>query len=224
MALSGRIVVVTGAARGIGRATAAELARRGARVALGDLNGDEAQEAAGAIGRGAVGLELDVADRESFERFPDAAAERLGGLDVVVNNAGIMIVGPLADAKPQAAAKVIEVNLTGVLYGMQLAVSRLRGGGQIVNVASASAWIAPPALAVYARHEDDQPRGRGVRDRRCGRATPRGGLRPAHPRPTPAHLPGTASSRARADGTGARDSRPLQRGGSSLTRELRSVA
>lgn len=146
--MSGRVVAITGAARGIGRATAAELARRGARVAIGDLDGDAAREAAEALG--GDGFELDVADRASFERFLDGARERLGELDVLVNNAGVMIVGPLADARPQAASKVIDVNVKGVLYGMQLALPRLRAGGRIVNVVSSSAWIAPPALATYA--------------------------------------------------------------------------
>jgi NAD(P)-dependent dehydrogenase (short-subunit alcohol dehydrogenase family) len=136
--MTGKVVAITGAARGIGAAIARELTSRGAKVAVGDLQPPDG------------GFEVDVTDRDSFERFLDAASERLGPLDVLVNNAGIMIVGPLADAKPQAAAKVIEVNATGVLYGMQLAVPRLREGGQIVNLISSSAWIAPPALATYA--------------------------------------------------------------------------
>ena len=144
--ISGRVVAITGAARGIGRATAAELVRRGARLAIGDLAG--AAEAAAEIG--AEGFELDVTDRDSVERFLDGAAERLGPLDVVVNNAGIMTVGPLAEAKPGAASRTIDVNVKGVLYGMQLAVPRLRAGGQIVNVISSSAWIAPPSLATYS--------------------------------------------------------------------------
>ncbi|MEA2448898.1 MAG: hypothetical protein QOG63_830 [Thermoleophilaceae bacterium] len=136
--LNGKVVAITGAARGIGLAIARELTRRGAQVAIGDLNPPE------------DGFEVDVTDRDSFERFLDAAEQRFGGLDVLVNNAGIMIVGPLADARPQAAAKVLEVNATGVLYGMQLAIPRLRKGGQIVNLISSSAWIAPPALAIYS--------------------------------------------------------------------------
>jgi NAD(P)-dependent dehydrogenase (short-subunit alcohol dehydrogenase family) len=136
--MHGRVIAITGAARGIGAAIADEAARRGAKVARGDLQPPD------------DGFEVDVTDRDSFRRFLDAATERLGPLDVLVNNAGIMVVGPLADAKPGAAAKVIEVNATGVLYGMQLAIPRLRAGGQIVNLISSAAWIAPPAIASYA--------------------------------------------------------------------------
>jgi NAD(P)-dependent dehydrogenase (short-subunit alcohol dehydrogenase family) len=146
----GKVIAITGAARGIGRATAAELARRGARIAIGDLNENDAEEAARAVGNGAIGAPLDVTDRDSFDRFLAAAESGLGRLDVLVNNAGIMIVGPLATAKPQAAAKVMDVNVKGVLYGMQLAIPRLQRGGQIVNLVSSSAWIAPPALATYS--------------------------------------------------------------------------
>jgi NAD(P)-dependent dehydrogenase (short-subunit alcohol dehydrogenase family) len=127
-----KVVAITGGARGIGRAIGDELARRGARVAIGDLP------------------ELDVTDRDSFERFLDRTVAEHGRLDVLVNNAGIMIVGPLADAKPGAASRVVDVNVKGVMHGMQLAAARLPHGGQIVNLVSSSAWIAPPALAVYS--------------------------------------------------------------------------
>ena len=147
---SGRVIAVTGAARGIGRATAAALARRGARVAVGDLDAGAATRAAVDIGGDAIGVQLDVTDRDSFAKFLDVTEERLGGLDVLVNNAGIMIVGALEAARPGAASKVIDVNVKGVMYGMQLAAPRLGKGGHIVNVISSAAWIAPPALATYA--------------------------------------------------------------------------
>lgn len=140
--LSERVVAVTGAARGIGRATAEELVRRGARVTIGDLRG--AEETAHEIG--ATGAQLDVSDRDSFARFLDTA----GAVEVLVNNAGIMTIGPLAGTDARAASKTIDVNVKGVLYGMQLAAERLAHGGHIVNVVSSSAWIAPPALATYA--------------------------------------------------------------------------
>ena len=87
--LAGRVVAVTGGARGIGRAIASRAASRGARVAVGDLDPALAAEVPGAE----AGLELDVTDVESFRRFLDQVEERLGPLDVLVNNAGIMFVG-----------------------------------------------------------------------------------------------------------------------------------
>jgi NAD(P)-dependent dehydrogenase (short-subunit alcohol dehydrogenase family) len=146
-------VAITGAARGIGLATAQALAARGARVAIGDLDGDEAEQAAAGLPGGAgsaAGFELDVTDEASFTRFLDGTAERLGPLDVLVNNAGIMFVGPLESGGYRGASKTIDVNVKGVAIGMHLAIPRLRTGGHIVNVVSSSAWIAPPALAVYA--------------------------------------------------------------------------
>jgi NAD(P)-dependent dehydrogenase (short-subunit alcohol dehydrogenase family) len=149
-----KVVAITGGARGIGRATAEELERRGARVVAGDLP------------------ELDVTDRDSFERFLDAAVAEHGRLDVLVNNAGIMTVGPLAGADPARSSKVIDVNLKGVMFGMQLAAPRMRAGGHIVNLVSSSAWIAPPALAVYSASKHaargltdavrDELRGQGI--------------------------------------------------------------
>jgi NAD(P)-dependent dehydrogenase (short-subunit alcohol dehydrogenase family) len=145
-----RVVAITGAARGIGLATAQALSERGHRVAIGDLDEGEAVAAAGRLPGEAAGYALDVTDEESFAGFLDATAERLGPLDVLVNNAGIMFVGPLDGAGYRGASKVIDVNLKGVMTGMHLAIPRLRPGGHIVNVVSSSAWVAPPALSVYS--------------------------------------------------------------------------
>jgi NAD(P)-dependent dehydrogenase (short-subunit alcohol dehydrogenase family) len=173
--LSGRAAAVTGGARGIGRAIATSLARRGAGVAVGDLDGEAAERAAGEIGGGAIGLAVDVTDPDSFESFLDGAREAHGPLDVLVNNAGVMVVGPLVDANPAAAARVMDVNVDGVINGMRLAIPRLRGrgGGQIVNVVSGAGWVAPAALATYAASKHaakalsdsvrDELRGEGIR-------------------------------------------------------------
>jgi len=173
--ISGRVVAVTGGARGIGQAIAASLARRGARVAIGDIDGEAAERAAGALGAEAVGAQLDVTDRDSFERFLDMARDRLGPLDVLVNNAGVMVVGPFAEANEVAAARVMDVNVGGVIHGMRLAIPRLRerGGGQIVNVISGAGWVPPAALATYAASKHaakglsdavrDELRGEGIR-------------------------------------------------------------
>jgi NAD(P)-dependent dehydrogenase (short-subunit alcohol dehydrogenase family) len=151
--MSQRVVAITGAARGIGLAAAQALAARGARIAIGDLDRGDAEAAAATLPTDSAGFQLDVTDEASFEQFLDAAAERLGPLDVLVNNAGIMFVGPLEGAGYRGMSKVIDVNVKGVAIGMHLAIPRLRAGagrGHIVNVISSSAWIAPPALGVYA--------------------------------------------------------------------------
>jgi NAD(P)-dependent dehydrogenase (short-subunit alcohol dehydrogenase family) len=145
-----KVVAITGAARGIGLATAQALAERGHRVAIGDLDADAASAAAEGLPGDAAGFELDVTDEGSFAAFLDATAERFGSLDVLVNNAGIMFVGPIDGAGYRGASKVIDVNVKGVATGMHLAIARLRPGGHIVNVVSSSAWIAPPALSVYS--------------------------------------------------------------------------
>ncbi len=149
--LAGRVVAVTGGARGIGAAIAAEVVRRGGRVAIGDLDEAGAAATAAGLGERAAGLALDVTDAASFAAFLDAAEERLGPLDVLVNNAGIMWVGRF-DEEPEAVAlKQFDVNLHGVLRGMKLAAARMRarGRGHIVNVASSASKIAPPGEATY---------------------------------------------------------------------------
>jgi NAD(P)-dependent dehydrogenase (short-subunit alcohol dehydrogenase family) len=162
-----RAVAITGAARGIGLATAQALAARGARVVIGDLDGSEAERAAAALPGDASGLGLDVTDEDSFARFLDAA----GRIDVLVNNAGIMFVGPLDGAGYRGASKTIDVNAKGVTIGMHLAAQRLQRGGQIVNVVSSAAWIAPPALAVYSASKHAT---RGLTDAVRAELKPRG--------------------------------------------------
>src|SRR3954447_4980417 len=150
--ISGRVVAITGAARGLGLASAKELASRGARVAIGDLDGDLARvEAAALPGPGPhAGYALDVTDPESFEKFLTQAAE-LGQLDVLVNNAGIMPVRAFAEEDPLVTRRQVEINLLGVTTGTRLALDRMlpRGRGHIVNVASAAGRVAVPGEAVY---------------------------------------------------------------------------
>jgi short-subunit dehydrogenase len=154
--LSGKVVAITGAARGIGRAIAARLAGAGATVALGDLDADLARSAADAIsaetGATAAGLPLDVTDTTSFAAFLDAAEDRFGAVDVLVNNAGIMWVGAFADEPEDTALRQFDVNLHGVLRGMKLVLPRMRarGHGHVVNIASAASKVAPPGEATYA--------------------------------------------------------------------------
>ena len=147
--LEGKVAAVTGGARGIGRATAHALARAGARVAIGDLDGDLAARSAAEVG--ALGLQLDVSDRESFERFLDEVESTLGPLDVLVNNAGIVHLGRFLDEDDAATRRQFDVNVFGVINGTRLGVPRLlrRPEGHLVNVASSAGKIAPPGIATY---------------------------------------------------------------------------
>src|SRR5215203_1783853 len=95
--VNGRVIAITGGARGIGRATAEALVGEGAKVAIGDLDVELAEQTASDIGSGTIALELDVTRRESFENYLDQVEERLGSLDVLVNNAGIMPLGKFVD-------------------------------------------------------------------------------------------------------------------------------
>lgn len=150
-ALTGRVVLVTGAARGIGLATAKALRIAGARVAIGDLDEAATVAAAGSVGDDVLGLRLDVTDPSSFADAIDRVERELGPLDALVNNAGIMPLGPFVDESDAVAAKVMEVNVLGAMTGMRLALRRMlpRGAGHIVNVASVAGKAPAPGGVSY---------------------------------------------------------------------------
>ncbi|WP_328841208.1 SDR family oxidoreductase [Streptomyces europaeiscabiei] len=154
--LTGRVIAVTGAVSGIGRAVAARLAAAGAAVAIGDLDAELARETAGAIGARPggrlLGLSLDVTDTLSFDDFLRTVETRLGPIDVLINNAGIMWVGPFEEEPEEAALRQFDVNVHGVLRGMKLVIPRMRkrGRGHVVNIASAASKVAPAGEATYA--------------------------------------------------------------------------
>ena len=150
--VAGRVVAITGGARGLGLATARALAVSGARVAIGDLDGDLARaEAALLPGGPHAGYSVDVTDPEQFAAFLDEVEAELGPLDVMVNNAGIMPVGRFIHEDPATTRRQIEINLLGLLTGTRLALDRMlpRGSGHIVNLASAAGKVAVPGEAVY---------------------------------------------------------------------------
>jgi len=146
------VVAVTGGARGIGRATAHAFAARGARVAIGDLDAVAAGTVAAELGPGARAYRLDVTDPESFAEFLDKAEADLGPVDVLVNNAGVMPVGPFLDESPEVSATQMNVNFWGVYHGLRLAAERMqpRGRGHIVNVTSGAGKTILPGLSVYS--------------------------------------------------------------------------
>jgi short-subunit dehydrogenase len=138
--LSGRVVAITGGARGIGRAIAERAAARGARVAIGDL------EPAQGVTR------LDVTDVDSFRAFLESVERDLGPLDVLVNNAGIMFVGPFLEQDLEALRKQTDVNLHGVMIGTRLALELMgpRDRGHVVNITSAGSYMPTPGEAMYS--------------------------------------------------------------------------
>jgi NAD(P)-dependent dehydrogenase (short-subunit alcohol dehydrogenase family) len=144
-------VAITGAARGIGHATAKRFASTGANVTLGDLDEAEVSAAAQAVGPGATGVRLDVTDRASFAAFIDAA-EAHGPLDVLVNNAGVDWMGPFHEEPDEVTRREIEVNLLGTITGTRLAIQRMlpRDRGHVVNVSSGVGRVPLPGSAVYS--------------------------------------------------------------------------
>lgn len=153
--LAGRRIAITGGARGIGRSTAEAFIARGAQVVIGDIDaelvGKTAAEIAERTGGRIVGLPLDVTDSGKFETFFDAAEAELGGLDVLVNNAGIMPTGPFLEESEKLSDRQLDINLRGVIFGSKLAGTRFarRGSGHIVNIASVAGVSAAPGVAVY---------------------------------------------------------------------------
>src|SRR3954447_21064372 len=150
--VAGRVVAITGGARGLGLATARALAVRGARVAIGDLDGDLARaEAAMLPGGPHAGYALDVTDPDQFARYLDDGEAELGALDVLINNAGIMPVGRFTEEDPATTRRQAEINLIALMSGTRLALDRMLpgGSGHVVNLASAAGKVAVPGEAVY---------------------------------------------------------------------------
>ena len=149
--LKGKVVAITGGARGIGKATARALVLKGAKVAIGDLDRELAEQTAAELGGETIALELDVTRRDSFEGFLDQVEERLGSLDVLVNNAGIMPLGRFVEEDDLTAQRMVDINVHGVMYGMKLALPRMqrRNSGHLVNIASQAGKAGFPGGATY---------------------------------------------------------------------------
>jgi NAD(P)-dependent dehydrogenase (short-subunit alcohol dehydrogenase family) len=142
--ISGKVAVVTGAARGVGFATAKALARSGVAVALVDLDAAQVEAAAREIGGNAIAQQLDVTDHSAFAAALDETERRLGPIDILINNAGIMPIGPFEDETDATTHRVIEINFHAALFGSKQAVCRFKAReakGHIINVASGGGWI-----------------------------------------------------------------------------------
>ena len=155
MKLAGKIAVVTGAARGIGRATAERLLAEGAKVFVSDIDDVQLQQTAADIGTAdtVLALRADVAIQREVIALVKAAVDRFGGIDIMVNNAGIAPVVEFLDVTEELLSRVLDVNLKGAFYGTQAAGRRMieQGkGGVIINMSSINSGLANPSVAPYA--------------------------------------------------------------------------
>lgn len=156
MSINGKVVLVTGAGQGIGRAIALRLARDGANIALVDINDAKTPAVAQEIekiGRKATTFSADVSQRDQVQAAVDHAEKALGGFDVIVNNAGIVDVGPIAEVTPERVARIFEVNVDGVLWGIQVAATKFRQRkqkGKIISASSIAGHDGFEMLGIYS--------------------------------------------------------------------------
>lgn len=154
--LNGRRALVTGGAQGLGEGMARALAAAGAQVMVADLQDDLGPKVAESLGGGHGFVHLDVTDDAGWEAAVARTVDELGGLDIVVNNAGIEITSLIVDVDPAAVRKQLDVNLLGTTLGIKHAFRTMRpggaagNGGTVINVASVAATIAFPGIAVYS--------------------------------------------------------------------------
>ncbi|MGV9666399.1 SDR family oxidoreductase [Nocardia niigatensis] len=148
--IAGKVVVITGGARGIGLATATTLQALGAKIAIGDIDETTVKESGAARDFDVYG-KLDVTDQQSFEAFLDEVERQLGPIDVLINNAGIMPTGRLVDEPDQITRRILDINVYGVILGSKLAIARMlpRGRGHVINIASLAGESHIPGLATY---------------------------------------------------------------------------
>ena len=150
--LEGKRAIVTGAGAGIGEAIAIRLSSEGARVALADLDEQAAERVAGEIKGGTLARGTDVSRAEEVEALVRSVVEEWGGLDVMVNNAGVGVAGTTPETSEEDWERLMAVNLRGTFLGMKYAIPAMRdsGGGSVVNISSVAALVGIPDRAAYS--------------------------------------------------------------------------
>ena len=148
--INGKVVVITGGARGIGLATAKRLQTLGAKIAIGDVDEAAVKQSGTDHDFDHYGR-VDVTDQQSFSSFLDDVERELGPIDVLINNAGIMPTGKVVDEPDALTRRIIDINVYGVILGSKLALARMlpRGSGHVINIASLAGESHIPGLATY---------------------------------------------------------------------------
>ncbi|MEX2722761.1 MAG: SDR family NAD(P)-dependent oxidoreductase, partial [Candidatus Freyarchaeota archaeon] len=154
MKLKNKVAIITGAATGIGRATAVLFAKEGAKTVLADVNVKEANETVKLVksaGGETMFVETDVSKEADVKRMVEKTMEKYGRIDILVNNAGVVLVKPAEETTEQDVDRVISVNFKGVFFGCKhvIPIMKRQGGGVIVNIASVSGHIGQVNHAVY---------------------------------------------------------------------------
>ncbi len=152
MQLAGKTALITGAARGIGRAFAAAYLREGARVAIADIDAARAEATADALGEDAIAIRMDVTDQTSIDDAVRNTVDRFGQIDILINNAALFTASPIVEIERADYARVFDINVAGTLFTTQAVARHMiaRGGrGKIINMASQAGRRGEPLVAVY---------------------------------------------------------------------------
>ena len=152
MRLNGKVALITGAARGIGRAVAERYLKEGARVVIADINEAGAQAVARELGANALGFRLDITDQTSIDAVVAQTVAKFGGLDILVNNAGLFDLAPIVEITRESYRRVYAVNVEGLLFMLQAGAKQMIAqgrGGKIINFASQAGRRGEALVAIY---------------------------------------------------------------------------
>ncbi|MEM5470344.1 L-iditol 2-dehydrogenase [Hoeflea sp. AS60] len=150
--LAGKFALITGAARGIGRAFAEAYIREGARVAIADIDLEKARATAAELGEGAIAISMDVTQQSSIESAVSETLAAFGGIDILINNAAIFTAAPIVEIAREDFDRTFDINVAGTLFTLQAVARHMieRGtGGKIINMASQAGRRGEPLVAVY---------------------------------------------------------------------------